>query len=642
MERNIQRIGAVNWFVLLGVGAADAAVATYAGSTVGTVGTVFIGIGFLAALFSYFQMRLEEAERLESLEFEELKKSRGGSTLFQEPGTDTFPARRSREQFERYLLPIFTGLLFLAQAGAVAWFWKWLPRAPAPRLDHAPISMALYALFALVLFLLGKYSSGLARQEGNRLLRPGAGYLVLGAFICFLAAATEAAAFFGFARIDLYTGYGLTVLLGLTGVETLVGLVLEIYRPRVRGQAARLLYESRLIGLLGRPGGLITTAAQALDYQFGFKVSETWLFKFLEKALAWIVLLQLGALFLSTAFVIIEPNEQGLLERFGRPAGDRAVLEPGLHFKWPWPIDLVYRFQTRQVQSFVVGEAPDPDMDKERTVLWTRPHARGHEGEGTEAPGMLLVASRGPMTRTDANEKAVPANLLTVSIPIQYQITNLLAWAYGHVNSDQLLRALANREVVRYLVNVDMDRIMSSGRLAAADELRQRVQVRADEAGLGVRIVFVGLQDIHPPLGNKRTQVAAAFEQVVSAVQQRQTNILYALAYSAEKIPSAQAEATNTLAQAVNGAVTRVALAQAEAARFTNQMVAYEAAPDVYLQRSRLESLTRSLDPVRKYILAATNTQDILILNLEEKIRGDLLGGAILPADANRPASTNR
>ncbi|PYL01071.1 MAG: hypothetical protein DME19_02985 [Verrucomicrobia bacterium] len=640
MERSIRQIGALNWVLLLVIGAVSAVVARYAATATGTVGVAFLALGFLVAIGSYFQMRLEERERLEKLEFEELKRTKSASALFTEEA-ETFAARRSREQFEKFLLPAFTALLFLLQAGAVWGFWKWLGKTSPPKPDHAPVAMALYALFALILFLLGKYSSGLARLEGQRLLRPGAGYLVLGAFICFLAAGTEAAAFFGFARIDLYTAYGLCVVLGLTAVETLVGLVLEVYRPRVKGQAARLLYESRLIGLLGQPGGLITTAAQALDYQFGFKVSETWVFKFLKEAMLLILLLQLGALFLSTMFVIIEPNEQGLLEHFGRPAGGRAVLEPGFHFKWPWPIDIVYRYQTRQIQSFIVGEMPDPDLEKDRTVLWTRPHFKSREGEGSEMPGML-VASRGQVARADTNEKAVPANLLTVSIPFQYQITNLPAWAYNHANSDESLQELANREVVRYLVNVDMENIMSSGRLAAAEEIRRRVQARANEAKLGVNIIFAGLQDIHPPLGNKQYPVAAAFEQVVSAFQQKQTNILYALAYAAEKIPRAQAEATTTLAQAHNAAVTKVALAEAEAARFTNQITAYEASPSVYTQRSRLETLARALEPVRKYVLTATNTQDILILNLEEKIRPDLVSGTILPPDANKSSPTNK
>jgi membrane protease subunit HflK len=66
------------------------------------------------------------------------------------------------------------------------------------------------------------------------------------------------------------------------------------------------LYESRLVGLLGQPEAIITTAAHALDYQFGFKVSDTWFYRFLEKALGWLVLAQFGILVLSTCFVIVD------------------------------------------------------------------------------------------------------------------------------------------------------------------------------------------------------------------------------------------------------------------------------------------------------------------------------------------------
>ena len=84
-------------------------------------------------------------------------------------------------------------------------------------------------------------------------------------------------------------------------------------------------------------------------------------------------------------------------------------------------------------------------------------------------------------------------------------------------------------------------------------------------------------------------------------------------------------------------------MAEAEAGQFTNQIAAYRVSPSVYLQRSYLETLARALGPVRKYILTATNTQDILILNLEQNIREDLLlGGSILPPDINKSSPTNK
>jgi modulator of FtsH protease HflK len=632
MEQNVQKTGVINWLTLLVVAGAAVGLARYANAAAGLVGAVFLGLGFAVAAVSSFQMRLADRERLERLEFEELRKARGGSTIFT-GAEDSFTAQRSRLQFEKYFLPVLTVLLFLAQVGAALAFWPWLTKAASPTPDRATITMALFALFALVLFLLGKYSAGLARLGGQVLLRPSAGYLTLGAMVCLLVSAAEAAAYFGFPKYDVYLARAFCAVLVLTATETLVNLVFEIYRPRVKGQAVRLIYESRLIGLLGQPGGLITTAAQALDYQFGFKVSETWFYRFLEEKLALLFLLQVLVLWGSTTFVIIEPDEQALLERFGRPVLGREVLGPGLHFKWPWPADQIYRYPAGAIQAFVVGVIPDRDLDKETTIVWTRPHYKEEFN--------MLVASRdaAPRNATPGSERAVPANLLTVSIPVQYQITNLVAWAYQHAGASNVLEDLANREVVRYLVNVDFDSIMSSERMAAGDILRERIQRRANALNLGVSLLFVGLQDIHPPIGNKSVPVAAAFEQVVGAMQQKQTNILAAQAYEAEHIPSAYAEATNVLARARGDQIMKVATAAAEAARFTNQTKAWQASPTVYAQRAYLDTLVRSLTGVKKYVLGATNTQDVLILNLEDPIREDLLSGVALPPDAVKPPS---
>jgi len=309
------------------------------------------------------------------------------------------------------------------------------------------------------------------------------------------------------------------------------------------------------------------------------------------------------------------------------------VLGSGLHFKWPWPVDQVYRHPTRQVQSFTVGVVSDPEMEKEKTLVWTRPHYKEELN--------MLVASRDESARSDlpGAEKSVPANLIVVSIPVQYQITDLRDWAYKHANASNVLVHLANREVVRYLVNVDFDSVMSSRRQAAAEALRDRIQARANELELGVQILFVGLQDIHPPLGNRMQMVAQSFEQVVGAMQQKQTNILAAQAYEARRIPAASAEATNLVTQARSDQLLKVTTAAAEATRFTNQLAAFRASPTVYPQRTYLEAMVSALPGVKKYVLVATNTQDVVVLNLEETVRPDLLTGTILPPDATKPAA---
>jgi regulator of protease activity HflC (stomatin/prohibitin superfamily) len=616
MERSIQKNGLINLLVLLTVGVAGLAVARYANSLAGQVSILFLGLGLLVAVVSWFQMRLEDRERLEKLEFDELAKTHSGSALFEAKDVEVFPAQRSREQFERFFVPAFTVILFVLQGGGGWLLWRWLSRSTtAPEVKQPIAGLALFGLFALALFLLGRFSATIARLEHHRLLRPGASYLLFNAFLCLVVALGLVGVWAGFPKTDFYVARVLCGLLGLVALETLVQLVLEMYRPRVKGKLERPLYESRLVGLLGQPEGLITTAAQALDYQFGFKVSETWFYRFFAKALGWLLLLQLGALVLSTCVVFIEAGEQGLLEHLGKLVESRSPLGPGAHLKWPWPIDQVRRFRAEQIQTFNVGFAPDSAQERERYVLWNQ----GHRGETN-----FLVANRAQFSQETANQAAgkrtPPVSLLTVSVPVQFQITNLVDWAYSNDNAPALLESLGTREVVRYLVGVDMNDIMSQGRREAAQALADRIQAAANQHGLGASIISVGLGDLHPPV-----KVAPDYEKVVAAIQTKQAKILAARADDIRTNALAGAQAVSILNKANADRTAREIGALAQAALFTNQIPAFEAAPSVYAERTYLQTFARATANARKYVLLTTNTHDVLVFDLQESMAQSLL-----------------
>jgi regulator of protease activity HflC (stomatin/prohibitin superfamily) len=625
MERSIQKNGLINLLALLVVGVAGFAVARSGNSMAGQVSLVFIGLGILVAAVSWVQMRLEDSERLEKLELDELAKTRGGSALFEAKDAELFPAQRSREQFERFFVPVFTVVLFLVQGAGAYLLWNWLSASTTRiELKQPTLALALFASFALVLFLLGKFSATIARLENHRLLRPGASYLLLGAYLCFLVALGIAAVQADFPKADFYAAHVLCGLLAVVAVETLINLILEMYRPRLKGKVERPLYESRLVGLLGQPEGLITTAAQALDYQFGFKVSETWFYRFFERALAWLLLLQLGVLFLSTSVVFIDAGEQAVLEHLGRPVEGRGLLDPGAHLKWPWPIDQVYRFRTEQIQSFDVGLAPDPAKEQERIVLWTVPHTKEKEEN-------FLVANREQTpvanTNTAAAKRTPPVSLITVSMPVQFQITDLKAWAYNNEDAQSLLQDLAAREVVLYLASADMNELMSNGRMEAAESLRERIQTAVDQHQLGARIISVGLQDIHPPV-----KVAPDFEKVKAATHTKAAKILAARADDIKTNALAGAQARRTLNQANAYAIGHQIDALARAGLFTNQIAAFQAAPSVYRQRAYLQTFAQATAPARKYILLTTNNHDVLTFDLQDKIRADILDMTPTPA----------
>jgi regulator of protease activity HflC (stomatin/prohibitin superfamily) len=617
MERNTQKNGLVNLIAAVMIFIAAFVVTTYVNSLAGQAASVFLGLGALVAFASWFQMRLEENERLEKLEIDELARAKGESALFDAKESEVFPARRSRELFEKFFVPGFAVLLFLLQAGGAFLVWHyWIPKNTNGIVEvRAMPSLSLFAIFALLLFLLGRFSVTIARLGDHRLLRPSASFLLAGAYVCAFTALGIAGIKTGFPKADFWMARALCVLLGLMAAEMLLTLLLEIYRPRVKGKIARPLYESRVVGLLAQPESLFTTAAQTLDYQFGFNVSQTWFFQLIQKNLAYLILAQLAVLFLSTCVVFVDAGEQVVLEHFGKPIAQ--PLTAGAHFKLPWPVDKTYRYRTEQIQTIYVGFTPDEGKDEQNVILWTIAH---NQEQNFLVGNRATAAIQNEDADTNDTLKAPPVSLITVSIPVQFQITNVMNWAYQNGDPTNLLTDLATREVVHFLAGVDLHDLLSSARLSAAQILQERIQTDSDKYNLGAKILFVGLQDVHPP-----TKVAGDYEKVVGAEQTKLATILNA---------KADAIKTNALADALAFTTTNVAdaareqlevSAYARAALFTNQIPAFAAAPSVYKQRAYFKAFADATANSRKYILLVTNTQDVIIFDLEDKIREDLL-----------------
>lgn len=610
MEKSVERIGLINLATLLLVGGCFSWMAVYSGSLTVLVGGVFVAMGFVVGCVNYFQMRLGVREWNERLEVSELKRNAGDSALFS-TDTELYPARRAREQFEKYFVPAFATILAVTQ-GIVAWYlWRKLPELGPIIPGNSLLVMALLGVTGLLLFIVGRYAAGLSRISHQRILQAGASYLMLGSVLALFSTLVEAFTWFGYPGTDKIVAQILIIFLAVVSIETILGLVMEIYRPRQRGQMGRVLYESRLIGLLGQPDGLIRTAAEALDYQFGFKVSETWFYRLLERTLAWIVLAQLTLLFLSSSIVVISPQEEALLERFGKPVPGKEVLQSGFHLKYPWPIDKVYRYPSREIHTLYVGFNDDVKRKLEREIiLWTRQHYKEEFN--------MLVASKDVTTLLDSNsDQAVPVNLLSVNIPVQYRVKDVKSWLLKNENSEALLNNAANREVIRYLINVDLEEIMAEGRLKAAEEIKVRIQKNVED--LGVEITFVGLEGIHPPI-----KVADAWEAVIGSLQEKEVSILKGESYALAKVPSSHAEATNIVLSADSLGQSKTNIAYAQAKSFENQEIAWKASPSVYTQRSYLETIAKATQDTRKFVLGSTNTQETIWLNLEDRLNKDL------------------
>ena len=201
-QQNSKKLGLINSLVLLVVTIGTLLLALKTGSTVGLAGAVLLGIGTLIGFFSFIQSHLIDREQAEKLEMQELDRTRGNESLFAGAAEDAYPARNARRQFERWVVPGFTVLVLLGQALGLWWLYGELTGNPNPGDEGVRVlSIMFFALFMIILFMMGKYSAGLARMDGQELLRPVANYMLLGSVVCTAAVASLTASHLGLPRL---------------------------------------------------------------------------------------------------------------------------------------------------------------------------------------------------------------------------------------------------------------------------------------------------------------------------------------------------------------------------------------------------------------------------------------------------------
>ena len=236
----------------------------------------------------------------------------------------------------------------------------------------------------------------------------------------------------------------------------------------------------------------------------------------------------------------------------------------------------------------------------------------------------------------DAKEKdsSLSLGLLTAHIPMYFKVKNLYDFSYRHDDSLAMLRNLATRELLLYLSSVDMMDVLGPKRADATSVLKERIQKAVDDVELGVEILFVSLAGLHPP-----TPVGPLFDNVVSAHEAYNELKLLAQADAVRQEPTARAKAAQLKNQAESYKHERANVPKAEADRFLGQLKSYRSSPEVFKLYSFLDMMKEAGSKSRKYVLAENFGQEVLILNLEKKMKSSLLDLNLgdNPEEGNKP-----
>jgi regulator of protease activity HflC (stomatin/prohibitin superfamily) len=248
--------------------------------------------------------------------------------------------------------------------------------------------------------------------------------------------------------------------------------------------------------------------------------------------------------------------------------------------------------------------------------------------------------------------ESVAANLLLISVPIEYRIKDINAYLYEYAEPQRVMESIVFQMVSEYAASVDVDQLIGPGRMEFNADLRERLQRRLDEFKLGIELVFVGIRGAHP---TAEEQVASTYQKVVSAQTSMGTMIgrargkaqsmLTKVAGSVERataldeailakdrleqdpeadpeelkkaqglvdtlllgdplrgIAPVGGEAAVQIAEAREKSSAAVTEAANKARQFQAEVASYRASPQLYMARKRLERF-EDLPFVRKYLI---------------------------------------
>ena len=223
----------------------------------------------------------------------------------------------------------------------------------------------------------------------------------------------------------------------------------------------------------------------------------------------------------------------------------------------------------------------------------------------------------------DANSEVSSISFLRLTIPIQFRIRpeGVMQFAYGNAAPVKALKCISEEVATEYMASVAMMELMSSQRALAEKTMRERIQKRADACGLGIEVVSVIITGAHPPI----ERVAPAFQEVIGAMEQKETAILEAEAYSLKTLPESVAAAEELIENAKAYYSSTRTVAGAEAERFKSQLVTFNAMPRMFKLRGFLGFLEEDCKDMRKFVLTTKSETDVYQFNFEAKERLDLI-----------------
>ncbi len=282
-------------------------------------------------------------------------------------------------------------------------------------------------------------------------------------------------------------------------------------------------------------------------------------------------------LWLLSGIFIVEPDEEGVILRFGKYV---RTVGPGPHYHLPVPIETVYKPKVTQILRGEVGF---------RSV-----------GQGaTFQQGQLRTVPE------EASMLTGDENIVNVQFSVQYKIKDPVEYLFNVTNQAAVVRNAAEAAMREVIGKSMIDSALTDGKIRIQSDATDLLQNILNRYEVGVQIIAVQLQDVHPPQA-----VIDAFKDVASAREDKSRIVNEAEAYRNEILPKARGEGAQLENQAQAYRETRIQNATGVASRFLAVLEEYNKAQDITKKRLYYETMENILTNANDKIIVPAGTAD--------------------------------
>jgi membrane protease subunit HflK len=278
------------------------------------------------------------------------------------------------------------------------------------------------------------------------------------------------------------------------------------------------------------------------------------------------------ALWALSGLYVVQPNEQAVVTTFGAYTRSEA---PGLRYHLPTPIEHVEKVPVTTLNRLDIGGTGTTDGDIPQESL-------------------MLTSDE---------------NIIDLSFSVTWRVADAPRYVFATRAPDDAVKAVAESAMREVIGKTPLDSIFTNGRGQVQLSTADLMQRTLDSWGAGIRVVEVQIRSVNPP-----QEVVAAFRDVQSAEQDRDSAVNEATAYKNRVVNEAKGTAAQIIQSAQGYREQSVRTATGDTARFNSIFAEYQRAPQATRDRLYLETMERVLAHSNKVVISGKGVTAPVIL----------------------------